>query len=124
MLLPIETEIMEDKVINTITYITSVSKNKPSIDRIKTHLLKIGDENVSSIENLPSLLQDMCDKGLIELIDDSYKIKQTKKRKLAEKNLAEPTSQCPLFFESETLAFPETPKPLESLFWRKSLSTP
>ena len=124
MLLPIETEIMEDKVINTITYITSVSKNKPSIDRIKTHLLKIGDENVSSIENLPSLLQDMCDKGLTELIGDSYKIKQTKKRKLAEKNLAEPTSQCPLFSKSETLVFPETPKPLESLFLRKSLSTP
>ena len=31
---------MEDKVIQTITYIKSVSKKKPSIDRIKTHLLK------------------------------------------------------------------------------------
>ena len=49
---------MEDKAIETITYIKSVSKKKPSIDRIKTHLLKI--------ENLPNLLQDMCDKGLIE----------------------------------------------------------
>ena len=58
ILLPIEAEIMEDKVIDTITYIKSVSKKKPSIDRIKTHLLKI--------ENLPNLLQDMCDKGLIE----------------------------------------------------------
>ena len=35
--LPIITEIMEDKVIETITYIKSVSKKKPSIDRIKTH---------------------------------------------------------------------------------------
>ena len=26
------------------------------------------------------LLQDMCDKGLIELVDDSYKIKQAKER--------------------------------------------
>ena len=49
---------MEDKAIETITYIKSVSKKKPSIDRIKTHLLKI--------ENLPNLLQDMCDKGLID----------------------------------------------------------
>ena len=48
---------------------------KPSIDRIKTHLLKIGDENVWSTENLANLLQGICDKGLIELVDDSYKIK-------------------------------------------------
>ena len=56
---------MEDKVIETITYIKSISKKKPSIDRIKTQLLKIGDENAWSIENLPNLLQDMCNKGLI-----------------------------------------------------------
>ena len=74
-LLPIITEIIEDEVIETITYIKSVSKKKPSIDRIKT--LKICDENVWSIENLPNLLQDMCNKGIIELVDDSYKIKQT-----------------------------------------------
>ena len=67
---------MKDKVIDTITYMKSTRKQKPSIDRIKTLLLKIDDENVWSIENLPNLLQDMCDKGLIELIDDSYKIKQ------------------------------------------------
>ena len=67
---------MEDKVIETITYIKSVSKKKPSIDRIKT--LKICNEMVVwSIENLPNLLQDMCNKGIIELVDDSYKIKQT-----------------------------------------------
>ena len=46
ILLPIITEIMEDKVIETITHIKSVSKKKPSIDRIKTHLLKIGNESV------------------------------------------------------------------------------
>ena len=34
-----------------------------------------------SIENLPNLLQDMCDKGFIEMVDHSYKIKQTKERK-------------------------------------------
>ena len=47
---------MEDKAIETITYIKSVSKKKPSIDRIKTHLLKVGDDDVWSIENLPNLL--------------------------------------------------------------------
>ena len=47
---------MEDKVIETIMYIKLVSKKKQSIDRIKTHLLKIGDGNVWSIENLPNLV--------------------------------------------------------------------
>ena len=115
---------MEDKVIDTITYRKSISKKKPSIDRIETHLLKIGDENVWSIENLPNLLQDMCDKGLIELIGDSYKIKKTKERKLVEETLTEVTSQCPHFSESETLVSPETQKSPESLFLQKRLSTP
>ena len=115
---------MEDKIIETITYIKSVSKKKASIDRIKTHLLKIGDENVWSIENLPNLLQDMCDKGLIELVDDSYKIKQTKERKLVEETLAKLKSPCAPFSESETLVFPETQKSPESWFLRKNLSTP
>ena len=66
----------------------------------------------------------MCDKGLIELIGDSYKIKQTKKRKLVEETLAELTSQCTPFSESEALVFPETQKFPESLILRKSLSTP
>ena len=89
---------MEDKVSDTITCIKSVRKKKPSIDRIKTHLLKIGNENVWSIDSLPNLLQDMSDKGLIELIDHSYKIKQTQERKLVEETLAKLTSQCPSFF--------------------------
>ena len=88
--------------------IKSVSKNKPSIDRIKTYLLAICDKNVWSIENLPDLLQNMCEKGLTELIDDSYKIKQTKERKLVEETLAKLTSQCFPFSESETSVFPET----------------
>ena len=96
ILLPVITEIMEDKVIETIRYIKSISKKKPSINRIKT--LKISDENVWSIENLPNLLQDICDKGLIELVDDSYKIKQTKKCELVEETIW-PNSQIkiPLF---------------------------
>ena len=77
-----------------------------------------------SIENLPNLSQDMCDKGLIKLVNDCYKIKQTKERKLVEKTLTEFTSQCPSFFESETLVFPETQKSTKSLFLRKSLIIP
>ena len=96
---------MEDKVIEPMAYIKSVSKKKPSIDRIKTHLLRIIDENVWSKENLPNLLQDMCNKGLIELVDDSYKIKQTKERELVEETLAELMNQCPPFSESETSVF-------------------
>ena len=83
---------MEDKVIETITYIKSVSKKKPSVDRIKTQVLKISDETVQSIENLSNLLQDMCDKDFIELVDDSYKINQTKERELVEETLAELTN--------------------------------
>ena len=79
---------MEDKVMET-TYIKSVSKKKPSVDRIKTQVLKISDETVQSIENLSNLLQDMCDKDFIELVDDSYKINQTKERELVEETLAE-----------------------------------
>ena len=61
-----------------------------------------------SIENQPNLLKDMCDKGLIETVDDSYKIKQTKKRKLVEETLTELTHQCAPFSESKTSVFPET----------------
>ena len=44
---------MEDKVIETITYIKSVSKK----NRQNQNTLKLGDEsNVWSIENLPNLL--------------------------------------------------------------------
>ena len=50
----------------------------------------------------------MCDKGLIETVDDSYKIKQTKKRKLVEETLTELTHQCAPFSESKTSVFPET----------------
>ena len=62
----------------------------------------------------------MCDKGLIELVDDSYNIRQTKERKPLEETLAELTCQCAPFSESETLVFPETQESPESLFLRKS----
>ena len=77
-----------------------------------------------SIENLLNLLQDISSKGLIELVYDSYKIKQARKPNLLEETLAEITSQCAPFSESEILVFPESQKSSESLFLRKSLSTP
>ena len=81
-------------------------------------------KNVWSTENLPNLLQDMCNKGLIELVDDSCKIKQTKKPKFVEETLVELTSQCTPFSESETSVFPGSQKSPEPLFLRKNLSTP
>ena len=66
----------------------------------------------------------MCNKSLIELVVDSYKIKQTRERELVEETLAELTSQCAPFSESEVLVFPESPKSPESSFLLKSLSTP
>ena len=77
-----------------------------------------------SIENVPNLLQDMCDKGLRELIDDSCKMKQLKEHKLVEETLTELKNQCPPFSESETLVFPETQKFPELLFLLNILSTP
>ena len=38
-------------------------------------------------------MQDICDKFLTELFNDTYKIKQTQERKLVEETLAELTSQ-------------------------------
>ena len=65
---------MIDKVFETITYIKTNTQKKPSIDRIKRHLLRAGDEsNEFSVENLENLLQDMCDKGIIELVDGALK---------------------------------------------------
>ena len=61
---------------------------------------------------------------LVELVEDSYEIKQTRELKLAEETLAELTGQCAPLSESETLVFPESQKSPESLFLRKSLSTP
>ena len=75
-----------------------------------------------SIENLPNLWRDMWDKGLIELGDKYYKIKQTIERECVEETLAKLTNQCPPFSESESLVFPEAQKSPE-LFLRKSLST-
>ena len=75
ILLLIITEIMEDKVTETITYIKSFSGKKNIYLQNQDILEMCNENNVWSIENLPNVLQDMCDKGLIELLDDTYKIK-------------------------------------------------
>ena len=45
-----------------------------------------------------------------------------KKRKWVAQTLSELTSQCVPFYESETLAFPETQKSPDSLILQKSVS--
>ena len=69
----------------------------------------------------------MCDKGIIELVDDARKIKQTQDRKLVAETQSEITCQCVLFSQSETLIIPETQKSLACitlLFLRGSLNAP
>ena len=75
--------------------------------------VKVDDGNDAlSIWNLPNLLQDMYDIGLMELIDNAYKFKQTKERELVEETLVEITIQYALFSESETcFAFFKKNKP-------------
>lgn len=54
-------------------------KKKVTIDRIRTHLVSIGDHNNNnwSIEKLESMLRDLIDQIIIGLISDIYKIKKT-----------------------------------------------
>ena len=95
---------MIDKVTDTISYIKKINKKKPSAGRIKTHLLRAGNEtNELPIESLEISLVT------IELVDDAYKVKQTQDRNWL-KTQSEVTSQCALFSQSETLIIPETQK--------------
>lgn len=55
----------------------------------------------------------MCDKRIIELVDDACKLMQRQDRKLVEKTQSEITIQCSHFSQSETLVIPETQKFLE-----------
>ena len=71
---------MTDKVIQSIRHIKSLSKKKVTIDRIRAHLLRTDDDNNDDwpIEKLESMLSDLIDQNIIELIGDTYKIKQKK----------------------------------------------
>ena len=70
---------MTDKIIEDIFHIKSVSKKKVTIDRIRAHQLKTDDDNNDdwSTEKLESMLSDLIDQNIIELIGDTCKIKQT-----------------------------------------------
>ena len=77
---------MTDKIIQGITHFKSMSKNKVTIDRIRAHLLRADDDNNDdqSIEKVQSMLSDLIDQNIIELIVDRYKIKQTQEHTLTD----------------------------------------
>ena len=83
---------MTDKIIQ---YIKSVCKQNVMIDRIRTHLIRTSDDND---EKLQSVLTDLIDQNIIELVFDTCKIKETQGYTLTE------DSQI----ESITLMVPET----------------
>ena len=64
---------MTNKIFQGIIHIKSVSKIKVTIDRIRAHLLRTDDDNNddSSIEKLESMLSDLIDQNIIELIGDT-----------------------------------------------------
>ena len=77
-----------------------MSKKKVTIDRIRTHLLRTDDDNNDdwSVEKLESMLTDLIDQNIIELIGYTYKIKQTQRHILTDKTQV----------ESITMMVPET----------------
>ena len=91
---------MTNKIFQGIIHIKSVSKIKVTIDRIRAHLLRTDDDNNddSSIEKLESMLSDLIDQNIIELIGDTYKIKQTQENTLTDNTQV----------ESITMMVPET----------------
>ena len=91
---------MTNKIFQGIIHIKSVSKIKVTIDRIRAHLLRTDDDNNddSSIEKLESMLSDLIDQNIIELIGDKYKIKQTQENTLTDNTQV----------ESITMMVPET----------------
>ena len=101
---------MTDKIIQDIINIKSVSKKKVIIDRIRAHLLRTDDDNNHdwSIEKQESMLTDLTDQDIIELIGDTYKIKQTQGHALTELTSAifHKTQKTP----DISLEVPHTPK--------------
>ena len=67
---------MADKIIASISYISTVSKKEAIIEKILAHLSKSEICNKTcSTESLKELLSDMTAKDEIELVDSGYKIK-------------------------------------------------
>ena len=107
---------MTNKIFQGIIHIKSVSKMKVTIDRIRAHLLRTDDDNNddSSIENLESMLSHLIDQNIIELIGDTYKIKQTQENTLTDNTQVESiTMMVPETQDNTHLTFftiPETQK--------------
>ena len=91
---------MGDQIILGIIHIKSVSKRKVTTDRIRAHLLRTDDDNKDdwSIGKLESMLSDLMDQNIIELIGDTYKIKQRQEHTLTDN----------IQVESITMMVPET----------------
>ena len=73
---------MTDKIIEGIIHIKSVSKKKVTIDRIRAHLLRTDDDNNDdwSIKKLESMLTDLIDQNIIELIYEKIFAKRLRMR--------------------------------------------
>ena len=85
---------------NSVYHSYQVSEKRESNDwQNQTHVIRTGDDNNDwSIEKLESILTDLVDQNIIELIDDTYKIKETQGYTLTEDSRV----------ESITLMVPET----------------
>ena len=102
---------MTNKIFQGIIHIKSVSKMKVTIDKIRAHLLRTDDDNNddSSIEKLESMLSHLIDQNIIELIGDTYKIKQTQENTQVESiTMMVPETQDNTHLTSFTI--PETQK--------------
>ena len=102
---------MTSKIFQGIIHIKSVSKMKVTIDKIRAHLLRTDDDNNddSSIEKLESMLSHLIDQNIIELIGDTYKIKQTQENTQVESiTMMVPETQDNTHLTSFTI--PETQK--------------
>ena len=117
---------MTDKTIQGIIHIKSVSKKKVTIDRIRTHLLRTDDDSndVWSIEKLESMLTDLINQNIIELIGDTYKIKQTRNTQVESMTMMVPETQNNTHITSCTI--PETQKSpeLTSAKFQETQKTP
>ena len=104
---------MADKILESITYIKSVSKKKTSLDKILAHLCKSDDENESWS---PEVLNSMISENIIGLVDGVYKIKPNQNKNVTNdqsfvkdtQNDSLVSSLSPMFIQLETTIIPES----------------
>ena len=123
---------MTDKIIQGIIHIKPVCQKKVTNDRIRAHLLRTDDDNNDdwSIEKLESMLTDLIDQNIIELIGETCKIKQTQGHTLTDNTQIDsitmmvPETQNTTHKTSFTI--PETQKSpeLTSAIFHKTQKTP